>query len=336
MRAFVQLWDEITRERYGVTDDKARRFRYGVQVNSLGLTEAQPENNIQRIVLEMLGVTLSKNARARAVQLPAWNEALGLPRPWDQQWSLRMQQVLALETDLLEYEDIFDGSLVIEAKVARDRDGGPRGDGPHRGDGRRRRGRRVRLPEERARRLARRPSSTGRVRRRGHRRRQPVHDDRAEPADREPRRGHHAGRSGGRGARDRGARRSGGPHATSGAVEARAGSARRGGADRRQPDGGVAGVRACRRHHGGVGERTARRVRRVPRPDRCHRLGRCRRARRADGAARGRRRHRRRARPPPAHPRRQARPRRPFERRRAGRRRRPRRRASRSSTRASG
>ena len=117
MRAFVQLWDEITRERYGVTDDKARRFRYGVQVNSLGLTEAQPENNVQRIVLEMLGVTLSKNARARAVQLPAWNEALGLPRPWDQQWSLRMQQVLALETDLLEYEDIFDGSHVIEAKV---------------------------------------------------------------------------------------------------------------------------------------------------------------------------------------------------------------------------
>jgi (2R)-ethylmalonyl-CoA mutase len=118
MRAFVQLWDEITRDRYGVTDEKARRFRYGVQVNSLGLTEAQPENNIQRIVLEMLGVTLSKNARARAVQLPAWNEALGLPRPWDQQWSLRMQQVLALETDLLEYEDIFDGSHVVEAKVA--------------------------------------------------------------------------------------------------------------------------------------------------------------------------------------------------------------------------
>ncbi len=117
MRAFVQLWDEITLERYGVTDDKARRFRYGVQVNSLGLTEAQPENNIQRIVLEMLAVTLSKNARARAVQLPAWNEALGLPRPWDQQWSLRMQQVLALETDLLEHEDIFDGSHVIEAKV---------------------------------------------------------------------------------------------------------------------------------------------------------------------------------------------------------------------------
>ncbi|WP_246456538.1 protein meaA [Nocardioides mesophilus] len=118
MRAFVRLWDEITRERYGVEDEKLRRFRFGVQVNSLGLTEAQPENNVQRIVLEMLGVTLSKNARARALQLPAWNEALGLPRPWDQQWSLRLQQVLAFESDLLEHEDIFDGSHVIEAKVA--------------------------------------------------------------------------------------------------------------------------------------------------------------------------------------------------------------------------
>ena len=118
MRAFVRLWDEITRERYGVRDAGMRRFRYGVQVNSLGLTEAQPENNVQRIVLEMLGVTLSKNARARAVQLPAWNEALGLPRPWDQQWSLRIQQVLAFESDLLEHDDIFDGSHVIEARVA--------------------------------------------------------------------------------------------------------------------------------------------------------------------------------------------------------------------------
>jgi (2R)-ethylmalonyl-CoA mutase len=118
MRAFVRLWDEITRERYGVTDDKARRLRYGVQVNSLGLTEAQPENNVQRIVLEMLAVTLSRDARARAVQLPAWNEALGLPRPWDQQWALRMQQVLAYETDLLEYDDLFEGSRVVEAKVA--------------------------------------------------------------------------------------------------------------------------------------------------------------------------------------------------------------------------
>jgi (2R)-ethylmalonyl-CoA mutase len=118
MRAFVQLWDEVTRDRYGVQDPKQRRFRYGVQVNSLGLTEAQPENNVQRIVLEMLAVTLSKDARARAVQLPAWNEALGLPRPWDQQWSLRMQQVLAFESDLLEYDDLFAGSPVVEAKVA--------------------------------------------------------------------------------------------------------------------------------------------------------------------------------------------------------------------------
>jgi ethylmalonyl-CoA mutase len=118
MRAFVELWDEITAERYGVADPKQRLFRYGVQVNSLGLTEQQPENNVTRILLEMLAVTLSRHARARAVQLPAWNEALGLPRPWDQQWSLRMQQILAYETDLLEYEDIFDGSPAIAAKVA--------------------------------------------------------------------------------------------------------------------------------------------------------------------------------------------------------------------------
>jgi (2R)-ethylmalonyl-CoA mutase len=117
MRAFTNLWDRIGLERYGVTDEKARRFRYGVQVNSLGLTEAQPENNVQRIVLEMLAVSLSKRARARSIQLPAWNEALGLPRPWDQQWSLRMQQVLAYETDLLEYADIFDGSHVVESKT---------------------------------------------------------------------------------------------------------------------------------------------------------------------------------------------------------------------------
>ena len=117
MRAFTELWDEITAERYGVKDVKHRRFRYGVQVNSLGLTEQQPENNVARILLEMLAVTLSKNARARAVQLPAWNEAMGLPRPWDQQWSLRMQQILAYETDLLEYADIFDGSTEIARKV---------------------------------------------------------------------------------------------------------------------------------------------------------------------------------------------------------------------------
>jgi (2R)-ethylmalonyl-CoA mutase len=118
MRAFTQLWDRIGLDRYGVADPKARRFRYGVQVNSLGLTEVQPENNVQRIALEMLGVTLSRDARARSIQLPAWNEALGLPRPWDQQWALRMQQVLAYETDLLEYADVFEGSRVVEARTA--------------------------------------------------------------------------------------------------------------------------------------------------------------------------------------------------------------------------
>ena len=118
MRAFTRMWDQICRERYGVDDEKLRRFRYGMQVNSLGLTEEQPENNVQRIVLEMLGVTLSKDARARAIQLPCWNEALGLPTPWDQQWSLRIQQVLAYESDLLEYGDLFEGSVVVERKVA--------------------------------------------------------------------------------------------------------------------------------------------------------------------------------------------------------------------------
>src|SRR6202045_1740887 len=118
MRAFAELWDEITAERFGVTDPKQRLFRYGVQVNSLGLTEQQAENNVYRILIEMLAVTLSKKTRARAVQLPAWNEALGLPRSWDQQWALRMQQVLAYETDLLDYEDLFDGSRVVEARVA--------------------------------------------------------------------------------------------------------------------------------------------------------------------------------------------------------------------------
>ena len=147
MRAFVELWDELTRERYGVEDPKAARFRYGVQVNSLGLTEPQPENNVQRIVLEMLAVTLCKDARARAMQLPAWNEALGLPRPWDQQWSLRLQQVLAYETDLLEYGDLFAGSPVVEAKVAELVDGREGRDGAGRRDGRGRRRGRVRLHE---------------------------------------------------------------------------------------------------------------------------------------------------------------------------------------------
>jgi len=126
MRAFVDLWDEICRTRYGVEDAKYRRFRYGVQVNSLGLTEQQPENNVYRILIEMLAVTLSKRARARAVQLPAWNEALGLPRPWDQQWSMRMQQILAYETDLLEFDDLFDGNPAVDAKVEALKDGARR------------------------------------------------------------------------------------------------------------------------------------------------------------------------------------------------------------------
>jgi (2R)-ethylmalonyl-CoA mutase len=126
MRAFVDLWDEILVERYGVTDPKSRRFRYGVQVNSLGLTEQQPENNVYRILIEMLAVTLSKKARARAVQLPAWNEALGLPRPWDQQWSMRMQQIMAFETDLLEYDDLFDGNAAVDSKVEELKEGARR------------------------------------------------------------------------------------------------------------------------------------------------------------------------------------------------------------------
>ena len=191
------------RERYGVQDEKMRRFRYGVQVNSLGLTEAQPENNVQRIVLEMLGVTLSKNARARAVQLPAWNEALGLPRPWDQQWSLRLQQVLAFESDLLEYEDIFEGSHVIEAKVAELVRGGARRDRPGAGDGRGDRGRRVRLHEAGAGELALRPPRADRERRGHRRRREQVRDHRAVAAHRRPRRRDPGRRPRGRALRDR-------------------------------------------------------------------------------------------------------------------------------------
>ncbi len=214
MRAFTQLWDELLLERYGVQDPKHRRFRYGVQVNSLGLTEAQPENNVQRIVLEMLGVTLSKDARARAVQLPAWNEALGLPRPWDQQWSLRLQQVLAFETDLLEHDDLFEGSVVVERKVAALKDRGARGGRPRAGDGRRGRGRRDRLHEERAGRLARRAPPPHRGRRGRRRRRQQVHDHRAEPAHRRHRRRDHDRRPGGRAAGDRRGAARGAPSAT--------------------------------------------------------------------------------------------------------------------------
>ena len=161
MRAFSELWDEITRERYGVTDAKNRLFRYGVQVNSLGLTEPQAENNVYRILLEMLAVTLSKKARARAVQLPAWNEALGLPRPWDQQWSLRMQQIVAYETDLLEYGDIFDGSVEIAKKVG-GLEGGSQGRArDDRENGRRRRGNR--LHEAPSRRERHRPAFADRI-----------------------------------------------------------------------------------------------------------------------------------------------------------------------------
>ena len=278
MRAFVELWDEITRERYGVEDPKMRRFRYGVQVNSLGLTEAQPENNVQRIVLEMLGVTLSKNARARAVQLPAWNEALGLPRPWDQQWSLRLQQVLAFESDLLEYDDIFDGSPVVEAKVAELVEG-------------------ARAEMDRVQAMggaiaavesgymkqelvsahaARR--APDRVRRRDHRRRQQVRDHRAVAADRRPRRRDHGRRP----ARPRQAALALGRGVEGAARRGRgrrgAGEAGRRRQDRHQPDARHARRRPRRRDHGGVGRHAARGVRRVPGADR--RLRRRRRRRR--------------------------------------------------------
>ena len=166
-------------ERYGVTDAKQRLFRYGVQVNSLGLTEQQPENNVYRILIEMLAVTLSKTARARAVQLPAWNEALGLPRPFDQQWSLRMQQILAYETDLLEYGDIFDGSTEIAAQGRRAQARGARGAVRHREDGRRGRGGRDRLHERAAGREQYQAPRGDRARRADRRRRQPLHRERA-------------------------------------------------------------------------------------------------------------------------------------------------------------
>ena len=228
MRAFTELWDRIGLERYGVTDPKARRFRYGVQVNSLGLTEAQPENNVQRIVLEALGVTLSKRARARSLQLPAWNEALGLPRPWDQQWSLRIQQVLAFETDLLEYDDIFDGSTVDRGQ---DRRAGRRGAGRARRRARpRRRVRGHRRAEGPAGAQPHRAHAPHRVRRADGRRRQRVHRDRAVAARR--RGDHPEGRPGGAGRADRRRRRRGGPNRDADAVEARARRAAPGGRDR--------------------------------------------------------------------------------------------------------
>ena len=215
MRAFVQLWDELTRERYGVTDPKQRRFRYGVQVNSLGLTEAQPENNVQRIVLEMLAVTLSKDARARAVQLPAWNEALGLPRPWDQQWSLRIQQVLAYESDLLEYDDLFEGSPSSRPRSpSSSRAPAPRSTGSRQMGGAVAAVECGYMKSELVASHARAPRPD-RGRRGRRRRRQPLRDDRAQPAHRRPR-----DRDPGRGRRGRGRRRGRRPPLAGGARRA--------------------------------------------------------------------------------------------------------------------
>ena len=210
LRAMSILWEELGRERYGVSDERALRFRYGVQVNSLGLTESQPENNVQRIVLEALAVTLGRGARARAVQLPAWNEALGLPRPWDQQWSLRIQQVLAYETDLLEYPDIFEGSVVMDGLVEELLAGAreelarvsERGGAVEA----------VPVHEGRAGRVPPRADRAHRERLAGAGRREPVHRDRAVAADRRGRR-HPRRRPGRRGRGARRARRAGAPSA---------------------------------------------------------------------------------------------------------------------------
>ena len=330
MRAFARLWDTITRERYGIADPARRRFRYGVQVNSLGLTEAQPENNVQRIVLEMLAVTLSGHARARAIQLPAWNEALGLPRPWDQQWSLRIQQVLAYESDLLEYGDLFDGSPVVEAKTAELTAGAEAemaevaelgGMVPAVESGYLK----ARLVAAHAARRARIESGEDRV--------VGVNCFQAtEPspltADADT-----AVHNGGPGLRARGAGGSGGvvpaPRPGGGAGRPRPAQGRRG-ASGRQPDGRDPGLRPGRRHHRRVVLRAARGVRRVPGP---HRSGLGTRRRRRRGrlqpgrGARGGARHRGRDRGGPAAPAaRQAGPGRALQRRRADRRPRPRRR----------
>ena len=326
MRAFARLWDEITRERYGVEDPEGAALRYGVQVNSLGLTEAQPENNVQRIVLEMLAVTLSRDARARAVQLPAWNEALGLPRPWDQQWALRMQQVLAYETDLLEYEDLFDGSPRRRGQGRRARRGRARGDRPGAGDGRGGRGRRVRLHEGPAGRVAGGAAAADRVGRGRRRRGEPVRDHRAQPAAGRRRRGDRDGRPGGRGRRRRG------DPGVAGRARRRS---RRGGArraarrrqDRRQPHGGLDRLRQGGRDDGRVGGRAARGVRRVPGADGGVRPPcRTRPATRSPPCASGCGRPARSWAPAAAHARRQARARRALQRRRAGGGARPRRR----------
>ena len=278
MRAFTQLWDRIGLERYGVTDPKARRFRYGVQVNSLGLTEAQPENNVQRIVLEMLGVTLSRDARARSIQLPAWNEALGLPRPWDQQWALRMQQVLAYETDLLEYPDLFEGSTVMEAPH---RPSWPTGRGPSsrtcwRSAAPSRPSRSSRAASSPAT-----PSGCGG----SSRATSPWSASTASPR-RCRRRSRARGRSSRSTRRSRPRRSpswtSGGPQRDEDAVKRSLEELRRVAAHQREPAARHHRPRPRRRHHRRVGRRAARGVRRVPRPHR-------------RGGGRGRRRRQRRA-----------------------------------------
>ncbi len=284
MRAFTALWDRICRERYGVEDPKLRRFRYGVQVNSLGLTEQQPENNVQRIVLETLGVTLSKSARARAMQLPAWNEALGLPRPWDQQWSLRMQQVLAFESDLLEYDDIFEGSKVVEAKTAELVEAAAAELDDVRGARRRLRGHR--RAEAAARAQPGRAGPAHRVGRAEGGRRQLLHRDGAVAAARRRRdREHPQGRPPRRGRADR--RRG----ALAGRPRRRAPCARaldelrrvaEDDGPERQHHGGHHRPGPRRRHDRRVGRRAARGVRRVPRPHRRQRRRRP--ARRRPGA----------------------------------------------------
>ena len=272
MRAFTRLWDTITRDRYGIDDPVQRRFRYGVQVNSLGLTEAQPENNIQRIVLEMLAVTLSSDARARAIQLPAWNEALGLPRPVDQQWSLRIQQVLAYESDLLEYGDLFDGSPVVEAKTAELVAGAEAelaeiaelgGMVPAVESGYLK----ARLVASHAARRARIESGEDKV--------VGVNCFQATEPSPLTADGRRHGPAGGPGLRAGGAGR---PDAVAAAALPGGGTRRAGpaqgrrGRPGRQPDGGHPGLRPGRRHHRRVGLRAARGVRRVPRPHRHRRV----------------------------------------------------------------
>ena len=269
MRAFAELWDEITRDRYGVADPAKRRFRYGVQVNSLGLTEQQPENNAYRILIEMLSVVLSRDARARAVQLPAWNEALGLPRPFDQQWSLRLQQIMAYETDLLEFGDIFDGSTVMASARGGAQARGARRDRRDRRHGRRgsRRSNRAYM-KSKAGRIQHPPPRGDRARRTDRRRRQRVHESRAFAADRRREFDHGPVAPRRRRNRSRGSRR-GAPRRDQGAGPA---SARRRCARRRRaaPTSCLPRSRRPRRARppANGAMRCSARIRRIPRADR--------------------------------------------------------------------